>query len=146
MSIDKTGPRVDISEFGARLARETDVSAYSENDTDTIFVHDFVLEIMIGIFPHEYLKPQRVRFNVDVLIARIDHIPADVHDIVSYDHITDGITDIVAKGHILFVEALAQNIADHILRQPRARKVKVRVEKLDIRPGSVGVEIIRFKA
>ena len=113
--------------------------------TDTIFVHDFVLEMMIGIFTHEYLKPQRVRFNVDVAVARIDHLPEDIHDIVSYDYITDGISKIASEGHILFVEALAERVAKHVLQQARALQVKVRVEKLDIRPGSVGVEIIRLK-
>ena len=116
-----------------------------QDATDTIFVHDFVLEMMIGIFAHEYLKPQRVRFNVDVAVARIDHLPEDIHDIVSYDYITDGISKIASEGHILFVEALAERVATHVLQQARALQVKVRVEKLDIRPGSVGVEIIRLK-
>ncbi len=112
---------------------------------DTIFVHDFVLEMMIGVYAHEYLKPQRVRFNVDVSVAPIAHMPEDIQDIVSYDYITDGISKIVAAGHILFVEALAERVAKHVLLQARALQVKVRVEKLDIRPGSVGVEIIRLK-
>lgn len=114
--------------------------------TDCIFVHDFVLEMMIGIYDHEYLKPQRVRFNVDADVARIDHMPQDVHDIFSYDYITDGIAKIASERHVLFVETLAEQVAAHVLRPSRVKRVRVRVEKLDIRPGSVGVEIIRIKA
>jgi hypothetical protein len=41
------------------------------------------------------------------------------------------------------VEELAERVAALVLAHPRVARVVVRVEKLDIRPGSVGVEITR---
>jgi FolB domain-containing protein len=111
--------------------------------TDRIFVRDFVLPVRIGAYAHEREKSQRVRFNVDIDLRRLDHVPADMRDVLSYDVVTDGIGLIVAEGHITLVEELAERVAALVLAHPRVARVVVRVEKLDIRPGSVGVEITR---
>jgi dihydroneopterin aldolase len=39
------------------------------------------------------------------------------------------------------VENLADRIAAQVLRHPRAKRVTVKVEKLEMGPGAVGVEI-----
>jgi len=114
--------------------------------TDRIFVRDFVLPVRIGAYAFEREKPQRVRFNVDVDVRRLDHVPEDMRDVVSYDLITDGIAMIVAAEHIGLVETLAERVAALVLANRRVARVTVRVEKLDIRPGSVGVEITRERA
>jgi dihydroneopterin aldolase len=115
----------------------------SSGATDRIFVHEFVLPVRIGGYAHEREKAQRVRFNVDIDILRLDRVPGGMRDVLSYDLVTDGIGMIVAEGHITLVEELAERVAALVLVHPRVARVIVRVEKLDIRPGSVGVEIIR---
>jgi dihydroneopterin aldolase len=50
---------------------------------------------------------------------------------------------IVAQEHIPLVEMLAERIAALVLTHPRVVSATVRVEKLDVGPGAVGVEIIR---
>lgn len=114
--------------------------------TDRIFVRDFVLPVRIGAYAREHEKPQRVRFNVDIDVKRLDHVPEDMRDVFSYDVVTDGIGMIVADEHITLVETLAERVAALVLEYPRVTRVVVRVEKLDIRPGSVGVEIVRERA
>jgi dihydroneopterin aldolase len=51
----------------------------------------------------------------------------------------------VAEGHVDLVEILAERIAGQVLGQPCVAKVVVRVEKLDLGPEAVGVEITREK-
>jgi len=57
--------------------------------------------------------------------------------------ILDGIRMLVAQKHIALVETLAERIAALILAQPRVVSVTLKVEKLDVGPGAVGVEIVR---
>lgn len=114
-------------------------------NTDRIFVHDFVLPVRIGAFDREHDKPQQVRFNVDARIARPARTPERLPEVFSYDLITDGIRAIVAQGHIHLVETLAERIAASVLAHPQILSVTVRVEKLEVGPGSVGVEITRAK-
>lgn len=111
-------------------------------DLYRIFVKDLVLTCSIGAYPEERLKPQRVRFNVD-LRARASAGPIDdnLANVFSYDTVTAGIRRLVAGGHINLVETLAEQIAEHCLADPRIVEVRVSVEKLDIEPAAAGVGI-----
>ena len=110
--------------------------------TERIFVRDFVLPVRIGAYSHERDAPQKVRFDVTVEVDRARGEPQGMGQVFSYDLITDGIAAIVAEGHVDFVETLAERIARLVLRAPRARRVTVRVEKLERGPGGVGVEMV----
>ena len=111
--------------------------------TDRVFVSDLVLPVRIGVYARERDKPQNVRFNVDAKVLRVGHAVEDMRDVFSYDVVIDGIRMIVAQEHIAFVETLAERIAALVLAHPRVVAVTVKVEKLDVGPGAVGVEIMR---
>ncbi len=111
--------------------------------TDRIFVRDFDLPVSIGSYLRERAKPQNVRFNVEAKIYRADRVAEDMRDVFSYDLITDAIRMVAAQEHIALVETLAERIAAVILTYPRVASVTVRVEKVDVGPGGVGVEIVR---
>ena len=118
----------------------------SDAALDRIFVHDFVLPARIGAFDSEHEKPQKVRFNVDACIVRPARVPERLPEVFSYDLITDGIRAIVAEGHIHLVETFAERIATMVLKHPAIESVTVRVEKLEVGPGAVGVQITRGRA
>ena len=118
-------------------------SRQDEVATDHILVRDFVIPIRIGAYQHEREREQSVRFNVDVGVLRAPHVAEDIRDVFSYDVIIDGIRMIVAQEHIALVETLAERVAALILTHHRVVNVTVRVEKLDVGPGAVGVEIVR---
>jgi dihydroneopterin aldolase len=75
--------------------------------------------------------------------VRAPHVAQDMRDVFSYDVILDGIRMIVAQEHIALIETLAERIAALILAQPRVVSVTLTIEKLDVGPGAVGVEIVR---
>jgi FolB domain-containing protein len=114
--------------------------------TDHVFVHDFVLPVRIGAYASEHEKPQRVRFDVDVQVLRPPHEAEDMRDVFSYDVITDGVCMIAALGHVALAETLAERIAALLLQHPRVVRATVRLEKLDLGPGAVGVAIERERA
>ena len=119
-------------------------SEKSDARLDRIFVHDFVLAARIGAFDEEHERPQQVRFNVDACIARPARVPERLPEVFSYDLITEGIRAIIAEGHIHLVETLAERIAAMVLAHEAIESVTVRVEKLEVIPGStVGVQITR---
>ena len=114
--------------------------------TDRIFVRDFVLPVRIGAYSFEHGHTQKVRFDVTAEVLRLTKSPEDMRHVYSYDIIMDGIRTIVARGHVELSEALAQQVAAHVLEDPRVMRVTVRVEKLELGPGGVGVEIERTRA
>jgi (5-formylfuran-3-yl)methyl phosphate synthase len=121
-----------------------DVSA--EAASDCIFVRNFVLPIRVGAYAHEQASKQRVRFDVEAQIPRSARAAEDMRDVVSYDLLTDGIRLMVDRDHIPLLETLAERVAAMVLSHPRVLRVRVRLEKLDVGPGSVGIEITRERA
>jgi len=124
-------------------ARGYSPDAAEELGTDRIFVRDFVLPVRIGAYSFEHGHTQKVRFDVSADVLRLTENPEDMRHVFSYDVIMDGIRAIVARGHVELSETLAGQIAAHVLEDPRVMRVSVRVEKLELGPGAVGVEIER---
>ena len=113
---------------------------------DRIFVHDYVLEVEIGVHHNEKGVTQRVRFSVDIDIASDPKtLEDDIDRTLDYDYVINGIKAIIARGHINLVETLAEDVAKHCISHPRAQRVVVMIEKLDKDPGAVGVQIVRSK-
>lgn len=114
--------------------------------TRQVFVRDLTLPALIGVHRHEKDGRQRVRLNLDMEVLEDGWSNQDrLSDVVCYEEIVSAVRDIVAAGHINLVETLAEMTAATCLKDHRVRKVKVRVEKLDVfaDAGSVGVEIER---
>jgi FolB domain-containing protein len=118
-------------------------SGREQATTDRIFVRDFVMPVRVGAYAYEQEKPQNVRFNVDVTATRLGRPASDMRDVLSYDLIMDAIRMVAAREHVALVEMLAERIAAVLLDHPRVMSVTVRVEKLEVGPGAVGVEITR---
>jgi dihydroneopterin aldolase len=113
-----------------------------------VFVRDLVLSCAIGVHTHEQHAPQRVRINVELMVAEEDRNLGDrIENVVSYEHIVDGVRAITEESHINLVETLAERIAGLCLADGRVARVRVSVEKLDIyaEAASVGVEIERVR-
>jgi FolB domain-containing protein len=112
-------------------------------EIDRIFVHDLVLPCAIGAYEFERGQHQNVRFNVDVEVRRAERHFEDIRGVFSYDVIIDAVKIILGRGHVDLIETLASGIADEVLRHPCVSRVCVRVEKLDVVRGTVGIEIKR---
>jgi (5-formylfuran-3-yl)methyl phosphate synthase len=110
---------------------------------DRVFVRDFVLQVSIGAYRHERDQPQRVRFEVTAEVRRRSGTSDEIGDTFSYDLILDTIRALIENRHFNLVETLAEEIAAKLLEHEAVAAVTVRVEKLDVAPAVVGVEIVR---
>ena len=111
---------------------------------DRISLRDHVVEVEIGAFQQERGRTQRVLFNV-VVEVRPSRGGAtdDVDDVLSYDTITEAIQAALAAERLNLLETLAERVAARLLAEPMALRCFVRIEKLDLGPGALGVEIVR---
>jgi len=117
-----------------------------ESDVDRVYVRDFVIPASIGAYDFERAAPQRVVFDVEAVVRRAVAHADDMREIFSYDVILDSIRLAVGRGHIQFVETLAEDVAAAVLRHARVRSVRVSVRKIDVIEGAVGVEIHRERS
>ena len=120
--------------------------ATHEGELDRVFVRDFVVSAQIGAYDFERGIHQRVVFEVEALVRRAGAQTDDMRSIFSYDLILDAIRLVVGRGHVDFVETLAEEVAALVLQHARVRSVRVNVRKLDVIEGEVGVEIRRERA
>jgi dihydroneopterin aldolase len=65
---------------------------------------------------------------------------------VDYSEVYRQARAIVEDEPVNLTETLAERIAAVVLTYPRVVSAKVRVEKLEVGPGAVGVEILRERA
>ena len=114
---------------------------------DRISLRDHVVEADIGAFQKERGHKQRLRFNV---VVEVRPAPAplddDVDRILSYDRITEAIAAELAEERLNLLETLAERLAERILAEPQAMRAFIRIEKLDVGPYALGVEIVRSRA
>ncbi|CAM4168753.1 dihydroneopterin aldolase [Palleronia rufa] len=111
---------------------------------DRISLRDHVVEVEIGAFQPERGRTQRVLFNVVVEVRPSGAgVSDDVDRVLSYDTITDAIAAALAEERLNLLETLAERVAARLLAEPLALRCFVRIEKLDLGPGALGVEIVR---
>lgn len=126
---------------------ERSVASAGADPRDRISLRDHVVEVEIGAFQKERGHTQRVMFNV---VVEVRPAPAplddDVDKILSYDRITEAIATELAAERLNLLETLAERLAERILAEPQAMRAFVRIEKLDVGPYKLGVEIVRSRA
>ena len=113
-----------------------------------ILVRDLVLKISVGIHDFEKKKKQRVKFNLDINTDP-SLVPDDnnMNSIINYEDVIKNIKNITNKKHYLLLETLAEKIFLKLFENIRVKKVKLRIEKLDVfrNTTSVGIEIEKSK-
>jgi dihydroneopterin aldolase len=117
----------------------------SHPSPDRIFLKGHVVTADIGAFQPERGRKQRLRFDVAVDVPRAG-AGDDVDRILSYDRIVEAIAAELAAERLNLLETLAEQVAGRILRAPGALRVHLSVEKLDLGPFALGVEITRTPA
>jgi dihydroneopterin aldolase len=129
-----------------RPARQPDPSTAPE--FRRVFVRDLVLLADIGVYRREQGKAQRVRINLELFTDAPPGPSTDrLKDVVNYAKVIEAVRALVARGRVNLVETLAEQVAECCLSDPRVRRTRVQVEKLDAVPdaAAVGVEIERWR-
>tara|TARA_B100000674_G_C37482581_1_gene752170 strand:+ start:297 stop:683 length:387 start_codon:yes stop_codon:yes gene_type:complete len=110
-----------------------------------IIIKDLVLFISVGIHKFEKLKKQKVKFNIE--INTDPNLKADIKTIVNYENVINDIKRLTKKTHFELLESLAESIFDEIFKNRKVRKIKLKIEKMEIikETTSVGIEIIKTR-
>ena len=112
-----------------------------------VLIRDLVMLCSIGVHAHEHDAKQRIRLNLELDVLESSRpIEDDLRNVVCYDEIISAVRRLVDAGHVRLIETLAERVAALCLGDPRVRRVRVQIEKLDVYAdvASVGVAIERF--
>ena len=118
------------------------------NDTvKKIVIKDLILKKIFGFYPNEKTKPQRLKFNIKLELAKnLQFNDQDLQAILDYDEIINIINNILDK-KINFLETLADQIIEEIFQNSKITAIELKIEKLDILKNAVsaGIEINKRK-
>lgn len=108
-----------------------------------IFLRDFITGFSVGVHPHEQERRQRIRINVELIVRHPGpDFPDDIAAVVSYEGIVEDIRSLTEEKHINLIESLAERIAALCLNDPRVRRARVQVEKLEVFPEAMSVGVV----
>ena len=110
-----------------------------------IIVKDLILLLSVGIHQFEKLEKQRVKFNIE--ITTDPNLKPDIKSIVNYENVINDIKRLTKKTHFELLESLSESLFDEIFRNKKIKKIKLKIEKLDIikETSSVGIEVIKTR-
>ena len=110
-----------------------------------IIVKDLILLLSVGIHHFEKQKKQKVKFNIE--ITTDPNLKPDIKTIVNYENVINDIKRLTKKTHFELLESLSDSIFDEIFKNKKIKKIKLKIEKLDIikETTSVGIEVIKTK-
>ena len=115
---------------------------------DKVFIRDLKVTGILGIHDWERVTPREIIINVTLFAdTRRAAKSDDINDCVDYSATAKKIRAHAESAARMTVEALANDLTELCLKEPRVKKVIVRVEKPGAVPeaASVGVEIERAR-
>ena len=113
-----------------------------------VLIKNLILNIFIGIHNFERKKKQKVRFNIEIgTDPNINPSKKDMTTILNYETIVNKINFLVKKKHHDLLEELAENIFGLIFKFRLVKKVKIKIEKLEIikQTESVGISFSKTR-
>ena len=98
---------------------------------DIIFLRELKVDTLIGVYDWERIVPQTLQIDLDIGIpnTRACHSD-DINDALDYSEVVKHLKQVLASRHFNLLEALAEHIAQILLKDFNAPWVKVSVAKL----------------
>ncbi len=114
-----------------------------------ILINNLTLDLKLGYFEFEKIKPQKVKFTLEIDYK--DKKPTndkDLKSIVNYDKIVKLVKKLVKNKHYNFLETLAEDVFDELFKDKRIDKITLQIEKLEIMKdcSSVGIQISKKRS
>ena len=113
---------------------------------DTIFLRELKIDTLIGVYDWERKVPQTLQIDLDIAMPNSKACSSDnIEDALDYAEIVKHLKQVLTSRHFNLLEALAEHIAQILLKDFNAPWVKVSVAKLQAIRGSkmVGICIER---
>ena len=122
------------------------LSSYS--GVTTLFLEDVVRDVDIGVHDFEMGNPQKVRFDIYVMLSDIlNPNNADLNEVLNYEYLIDSLDDVLSIGRFSLLETLANRLLEEISAPTSVKAASVVITKLDILDGDgrLGCSMTKIK-
>ena len=116
-------------------------------EASSLFMEGVVREVDIGIHPHEIGSPQRVRFDIHVILEDAQAIGDSIDEVLDYEYLVASLDRALGMGRPALLETLATRIIDEVIAPSEVAAASVSATKLDalFEEGRLGCTLTRIK-
>ncbi len=114
----------------------------------TLFLENVVREVDIGVHDHEFGTPQRLQFDIYVMLSGVSEPNADeIGEVLDYEYLISALDETLEMNRAALLETLANRLLDRILEPNSAEGASVILTKLDVLEGDgqLGCSMTRLK-
>ncbi len=125
-----------------------DLAKSGANDFTTLFLENSVREVDIGVHEHEIGNPQRISFDLYVIIEGASKPEEDQIDMVlDYEFLSSSIDRVVSRERSALLETLASGLLDEVMSPGEVVAATVSIKKLDVAgiDGELGCSMTRIR-
>lgn len=97
---------------------------------DIIFLHEYKLDLVIGVYPWERHLPQTVQLDLDIGLPPGAGQTDRLEDTIDYGRVVQAIEASVQKRHFDLLETFAEHVAQLLRNDFKAPWVRISVTKL----------------
>jgi dihydroneopterin aldolase len=122
------------------------LSSYS--GVTTLFLEDVVRDVDIGVHDFEIGNPQKVRFDIYVMISDIlNPDNDDLNEVLNYEYLIHSLDEVLSFGRFSLLETLANRLLEEISTPASVKAASVVITKLDILDGDgrLGCSMTKIK-
>ena len=120
----------------------------SYNGVTTLFLEDVVRDVDIGVHDFEIGNPQKVRFDIYVMLSDIlNPNNDDLNEVLNYEYLIDSLDDVLSIGRFSLLETLANRLLEEISAPTIVKAASVVITKLEILDGDgrLGCSMTKIK-
>ena len=108
----------------------------SYSGVTTLFLEDIVRDVDIGVHDFEIGNPQKIRFDMYVIISNIQNpLNDDLNEVLNYEYLITSLENILSLGRFSLLETLANRLLEEISAPKSVKAASVVITKLDVLDG-----------
>ena len=122
------------------------LSSYS--GVTTLFLEDIVRDVDIGVHDFEIGNPQKVRFEIYVMMSDIQNPNNDdLSEVLNYEYLIDSLNNVLSLGRYSLLETLANRLLEEVSAPTSVKAASVVITKLEILDGDgrLGCSMTKIK-
>ena len=108
-----------------------------------IFIEDLEIDCVVGVYAHERVQRQTLRFDIEVAMRDLGGFKSDhLDETVDYAAVAQLVRDELSSTSFKLLERLADHLADRIAENFAVNRVRLRIAKGAIVPGASRVGVV----
>jgi len=115
-----------------------------KKSNEIVFVKNLILKPIIGYHAYERTKPQKIRFNIQILNSKKRVEDGNLHTIINYEEVVKLLKKLLLQKYN-FLESFAEDFFKNLFKNKYAESAILKIEKLEVIKDAESVGIEFFK-